>query len=208
MTSDLAAVVLAGGEGRRMGGDKPLRLLKGRPLIDWALDFALQRAPSVAVSVRRTGQAGQGLRAPELPDPLDVEGPMAGLSAALTFAGQVGARRLLLLPCDAPYLPRDLADRLGEALEGAPGSRAALAVSGDRLHPACSLWEASCVGEIGAYLATGRSSLRGFAEQVGCVTAAWPDPAAFANLNTPQDLAQAQAAVTSCGTPAATRRFR
>lgn len=191
MTSDLAVVVLAGGEGRRMGGDKPLRLLKGRPLIDWALDFALQRAPFVAVSVRRTGQAGQGLRAPELPDPLDVEGPMAGLSAALTFAGQVGARRLLLLPCDAPHLPRDLADRLGEALDGAPSARAALAVSGDRLHPACSLWEASCVREVGAYLSTGRSSLRGFAEQVGCATAAWPDPTAFANLNTPQDLARA-----------------
>lgn len=191
-----------------MGGDKPRRLLQGRALIDWAIDLALGWSPLVAVSVRWPGQAGPGLRAPELADPEDIQGPMAGLCAGLGFARLLGARSLLLLPCDAPVLPQDLCDRLGGALDAAAGARAALAVSGERSHPASSLWDVACADEVYPYLASGRSSLMGFAEHVGWVPAVWPDGAAFVNLNTPQDLAQAQAAVTNAGAAAAAMRFR
>jgi molybdopterin-guanine dinucleotide biosynthesis protein A len=91
-----------------------------------------------------------------------------------------------------PLTPSDLADRLAEAL-GSQG--AALAASGGRLHPVCGLWRVEALGALPAYAATGRRSLKGFAAEVGFTAVDWPveplDP--FFNVNTPEDLARAEA---------------
>ncbi len=110
------AVVLAGGEGRRMGGGKPLRAWGGRPLLAQALDLARSYAPDVAVAVRDAGQAGRGAAIPLLFDPPDIGGPLAGLAAALDFGRRQGAAWVQTLACDMPYLPADLSDRLAQAL--------------------------------------------------------------------------------------------
>lgn len=186
------AVVLAGGEGRRMGGGKPLRAWGGRPLLDRALELAAGYAPHVAVAVRDAGQAGQGTAVPLLFDPPDIGGPLAGLASALDFGRRHGALWVQTLACDMPYLPAELSDRLAWALE--PGVGAVLPVSGGRLHPVCGLWRVAARDRLAAYLATGRSSLRGFAQDVGLREVAWdaagPDP--FVNLNTLEDLAAHQ----------------
>jgi len=189
MTRDLLVVVLAGGEGLRMGGGKPLRLFRGRSLISHALDRAHGWSSKVAVSVRSPDQVGP-IATPVLLDDPDIDGPLAGLSAALTFAGQEGACRLLTLPCDMPLLPDDLARRLGGVL--VPGAGAALAFCAGRLHPVCAVWDVAVQAELPAYLATGRSSLRGFAETVGMATVVWDNGSApaFENINTPIDLAR------------------
>ena len=186
------AVVLAGGEGRRMGGGKPLRAWGGRPLLARALDLAAGYSSHVAVAVRDADQAGQGAGVPLLFDPPDIGGPLAGLASALDFGRRHGALWVQTLACDMPYLPADLSDRLARALE--PGVAAVLPVSGDRLHPVCGLWRVSARDRLATYLATGRSSLRGFAQDVGLREVAWdaagPDP--FVNLNTLEDLAAHQ----------------
>lgn len=186
------AVVLAGGEGRRMGGGKPLRAWGGRPLLARALDLARSYAPEVAVAVRDAGQVGQGAAIPLLFDPPDIGGPLAGLASALDFGRRRGALWVQTLACDMPYLPADLSDRLAQALESGVG--AVLPVSEGRVHPVCGLWRVGSRDRLEAYVASGRSSLRGFAEHVGLREVAWevagPDP--FVNLNTPQDLATYQ----------------
>ncbi len=194
MTLDLLVVVLAGGEGRRMGGAKPLRLYRGRSLIVHALDQARSWSPRVAVSVRSPDQVGPVAATLVLDDP-DIDGPLAGLSAALTFARQAGASRLLTLPCDMPLLPDDLARRLDEGL--IPNVGAAVAICAGRLHPVCAVWDVAMQARLPDYLATGRSSLRGFAEFVGMATVVWDNGSApaFENINTPIDLARVSGSV-------------
>jgi len=187
MMHDLAVVVLAGGEGKRMGGGKPLRSLGGRSLLEIALDRARSWSPLVAVAVRSPGQVGP-VDAPVILDHQGVAGPLAGLAAALTFASRASVSRLLTLPCDTPNLPDDLASRLDAAL--VPGVRAAVPSCNGRLHPICAVWDVQVKADLPAYIAAGRSSVRGFAGAVGLKTVDWDASSApaFHNINTLEDL--------------------
>ncbi len=129
---------------------------------------------------------------PFVPDAPGIAGPIAGLAAALRHAREVGHELLLTIPCDSPFLPVDLAERLRNAI--VPEAGAALAESGGVLHPACALWRNQTFDALAPYLAGSRLSLRGFAEDVGFATATWPvqpiDP--FFNVNSREDLAAAE----------------
>lgn len=191
MKTPVAIVVLAGGEGRRMGGGKSLRPFGGATLVGQAVSRARLWSPLVAVAVRAEGQVPRTLSALTLVDDPDIPGPAAGLASALAYAARVSAPRLLTLPCDAPCLPSDLPDRLQASLGEA---RVAVASSLGRLHPTCALWRTECAARLPAYLATG-TSLRGFAAGCGMTEVAWPpgpDGDPFANANTPEDLAALQ----------------
>ena len=185
-----AVVILAGGEGTRIGGAKPLRQLGGQRLIDRAAAMARRWSDVVAVSVRHTKQA-EGCGLPFLFDEDGVGGPLAGLIAGLRFAVEVGCDALLTIPADMPFLPTDLADRLSAGLTG---RQAAIAASSGHMHPVCGLWPTSALEKVPAYLGTGSRSLRGFAEAVGYVVVEWPsDPAdPFFNINAVEDLVAAE----------------
>lgn len=180
----LAVVILAGGEGRRIGGGKPLQRLGGRALIDHAIARALSWSDEVAIAVRAADQIGD-LGIPLLVDPPGLDGPLGGLAAALSF----GRETVLSIPCDAPFLPDNLPERLVAALTD---HAAALAASGGHVHPVCGLWRVNARARLPAYAASGRRSLIGFAEAVGFTTVEWPDEAFF-NVNSPEDLAAAEA---------------
>lgn len=165
-------VILAGGEGRRIGGGKPQRMLAGETLLARALGIARRWSDEVMVADGSTDVPG-------------LEGPLGGVAAALGLGGDV-----LTIPCDMPFLPADLPERLGRTR--AP---AAVAESGGRLHPVCALWRAPAGDRLAAYAASGRRSLHGFAEAVGHAAVAWGtdpfDP--FFNVNDADDLARAEA---------------
>lgn len=179
----LAVVILAGGEGRRIGGDKPLRRLGGRTMLERAVERARGWSDEVAIAVRKAGQVGD-MGVPVLIDPPGLEGPLGGLASALRLEREA----VLTIPCDAPFLPDDLPERLAAALAG---HSAALAASGGRVHPVCALWRTDALAEVRGYAATGRRSLIGFAERVGYVAVEWPE-GAFFNVNSPEDLAEAE----------------
>lgn len=188
---DIAAVVLAGGEGRRIGGAKPQRRLGGRTLLAHALARAGAFSDRVGLAVRHPAQAGDAGAATVILD-APVEGPLGGLTAALAYAREQGRAAVLTLPADMPFAPPDLAARLGAAL----GPHvAAIAASGGRLHPVCGLWRVAALDSLPAYAASGRRSLRGFAEAAGFTAVDWPvEPAdPFFNINTAEDLAAAEA---------------
>lgn len=191
MTAATVAVVLAGGEGRRMGGSKPLRRLGHTTLVEHAVALARGWCDTVAVAVRHADQVG-AVDAALLLDDRAIPGPAAGLASALEFGERQFARRVLTLPCDMPRLPRDLLSRLEAGLAG--GAAVAVAASGGRLHPVCALWHVRARPRLSPYIAAGRSSLKGFAEACGMAVVDWPagehDP--FANANTPEDLAALQ----------------
>ena len=174
-----------------MGGDKPLRRLNGRSLLDRALDLAEEQGgQDVAVAVRTKNQVGARADCRLLLDPPDVAGPLAGLQSALAFAIARRAPFVLTMPCDAPYLPRDLGVRLRADL--AEGHGVAMARSLGRLHPTCALWRADAAAALPAYRDAGGASLKGFAAAIGLTIVDWDtasDP--FVNLNTPEDLTAA-----------------
>jgi molybdopterin-guanine dinucleotide biosynthesis protein A len=188
MRNDVAVVILAGGEGRRIGGGKPLRTFAGERLIDRAVTLACSWSDRIAVAVRDGSQVGA------VPVNLirdeDVAGPLGGLLSGLKFAAREGREFVLAIPADMPFLPPDLLDRLGQAIGD---HRCALAASGGQLHPVCSLWRADAIDRAAGYTRAGRRSLKGFAELAGFVAVEWPnepvDP--FFNINTSDDLAEA-----------------
>ena len=186
----IAVVILAGGRGTRIGGHKPSRVLGGTRLLDRAIAYASSLANLCAVAVREPGQA-ESVEIPVIQDDAEIEGPLGGVVSALRFARDEGASAALSIPADMPFLPSDLADRLIEAL---PRTGAAIACSRGHQHPVCGLWRTEALEAVREYLATGRRSLKAFAELIGYVPVEWAadpiDP--FFNINSEQDLAEAR----------------
>lgn len=173
-----------------MGGDKPMRLLGGQRLIDRAEALARQWSDILAVSIRSPAQVDSA-RLECILDEQGIEGPLAGMAAALRFASTAGREAVLTIPADMPFLPAELGERLSARI-GRRG--AALTSSGGHVHPICGLWRASALDELGGYLATGHRSLKGFAEAIGFCAVDWPtephDP--FFNINSAEELAIAE----------------
>jgi molybdopterin-guanine dinucleotide biosynthesis protein A len=189
MSGSPAVVILAGGEGARIGGNKPLRMLGEKRLIDLAFEQARCWSAVVAVAVRHEGQI-KPVGIPVIRDEPGVEGPLGGLIAGLRFARGVGAELLLTVPADMPFLPSDLRSRLHSAIVD---RGCALASSGGHVHPVCGLWRSSSLDQAYRYCADGRRSLKGFAATIGCVEVEWPSqPDPFFNINRAADLAEAE----------------
>lgn len=181
----VAAVVLAGGQGRRMGGlDKGLVEYRGRPLIEWSLAALGPQVDELVVSANRNldTYAAYGYRV--LRDTLpDYPGPLAGVLAALDG---VSADWLLVAPCDTPHLPADLVARL---LAAARQEKAVLAVAEDaaRIHHSCFVVRTDQRDNLAAYLARGERAVRHWQAGLASVMARF-DAACFANVNQPDDL--------------------
>lgn len=190
---DLVVLVLAGGEGKRMGGAKPERMLAGRRLIDHAINAARRYGEQVAIGLRAADQ----ISAPDdlecVIDQPGIDGPLAGLAAGIAWAKRVRARCLLTIPCDAPFLPHDLARRLQTRLETSSAA-VVLPASHGRWHPSSALWRVGVLDQLPHYLASKRRSLIGLAEHVGHAVEDWgaPECDPFFNVNTPEDLSTAE----------------
>lgn len=184
----LVVAVLAGGDGRRMGGVKALRLFRGAPLVAHALGLARRWSDQVVVAVREPGQVAGAVDAPLAFDRAGIPGPLAGLAGALDYARGRGAGRLLTLPVDMPRLPLDLPERLAAAM--GPEHGAALPAVEGGLQPVCGLWRVSALDALPAYVAAGESSLRGFAVACGLAAVEFgaDAAAAFAGANSPEEL--------------------
>ncbi|MBM3115928.1 molybdenum cofactor guanylyltransferase MobA [Jeongeupia naejangsanensis] len=183
----IAAVILAGGEGRRMGGqDKGLLPLHDRPLVAWVLAAlaAQTRQPDhVMISANRNLDTYRRYGVPVLPD-ADTErlGPLAGIHAALTATD---ADALLIVPCDVPMLPADLVIRLAGVLAG---QQAAVAFADETIQPSICLVRTACASALAGRLQRHELRLRDWLASLDAVPVAFAADA-FPNLNTPAALA-------------------
>jgi molybdopterin-guanine dinucleotide biosynthesis protein A len=182
-------IILAGGQGRRMGGaDKALLPLAGRALISHAIARLEPQVEQLALSANGNPARFAALGLPVLPDDTPM-GPLSGILSALQWAAARGADAVVSAPVDAPFVPGDLTPRL--LLAGNGGLT--IAQSGGRLHPVCGLWPVSLAPALAAFLASGaKPKMMDFAAQHATATADFPDDGAFANLNTPQDITAAE----------------
>lgn len=202
MPAGILGVVLAGGLSRRMGGgDKPLRVLAGRTLLDRVVErFAPQCGAGLILNANGDPARFGDFSGQIVPDSVpDQAGPLAGILAALDHAAgeHPGIGRVASITGDAPFLPLDLVARLTEAAREAT---IAMAASNGREHFTVALWPVALREDLRRYL-VGRGERRvgGFLREQGAVAVDWPaepvDP--FWNLNTPDDLAQAEAYLAS-----------
>ena len=182
----VAGLILAGGRARRMGGqDKGLIPLAGRAMVEHVLERLRPQVEEVVISANRNGEryACYGHRV--IPDLLgDYSGPLAGMLSAL-----VAVRRpwLAVVPCDSPFLPDDLVERL---LSSALTESAELAVAhdGERLQPVFALLHRSLLAALQAYLEAGGHKVEAwYAQRRMAITDLSDHAEAFSNINTPED---------------------
>ncbi len=186
-------IILAGGQGRRMGGaDKALLPLAGRPLIGHVIARLQPQVAALALSANGDPARFAAFGLPVLADD-DSRGPLSGVLAGLDWARRGGATALVSLAVDTPFVPGDLVPRLCLAAE-ASATGSAIAHSGGRDHPTAALWPVALADALAAFLASGeKPRVLGFAEAQGAARAEFADARGFANLNTPADLAAAEA---------------
>ncbi len=190
----VAALVLAGGSARRLGGvDKPLLHLGGQPMIERILRRI--GLPNIAISANGDPARFAVFGRPVLDDgPFVGQGPLAGLLAGLDWAESLGAAALLTIPGDTPFVPTGLADRLAPA--------PACAASGGHIHHLVALWPISCRHALrGLLAAPGRRDIRHFAERIGMRPIDFPymNCDQYTNINTPEELAAARAMLDEQG---------
>jgi molybdopterin-guanine dinucleotide biosynthesis protein A len=197
--SAIAGAVLAGGRSSRMGGrSKALATLAGRPLIQHVIERVEPQVDTLALLVESATEALDAHGLPQLPDPAPGHrGPLGGLLSALRhFASRY--RWVLLVPCDAPFLPVDLATKL---LAGAAGSAlpGALAVYRGQPQPTFSIWHQSLLPRLES--AVVNEGLGGFMQLIRTVRVAECDwqhdersgnPPPFFNVNDEATLEEAQ----------------
>ena len=183
-------VILAGGQGRRLGGvDKATLDLGGARLVDMAVGRMQPQVEELAIS-SNTGAGLASLGLPILADAAPL-GPLAGLLAAMEWAAPLGADYVASAAVDCPHFPCDLVARLRLALEG--GGVVALARAG-RVHGTFGLWPVSLRGDLAQFLQSGaKPKVMDYAARNPLAYADFPDEAAFDNINTPQDLARLRA---------------
>lgn len=187
--------ILAGGQGRRMGGaDKALIPLAGAALIARMIARFAPQVEDLALSANGDPARFAPLGLPVLPDAPPSRGPLSGILAALDWAAPLGATALVSTPVDLPFLPADLVPRLCLAAETAPRGLV-LARAGGRAQPATALWPVALRSPLRDFLASGETSrVMGFAARHDPAFADF-DADAFANLNAPEDLASAEARI-------------
>jgi len=190
----VTGVVLCGGRARRMDGtDKGLVVLRGRPLIAHVLERFGPQVDEVLVNANRNLDTYRGFGPSVIEDDIaGFPGPLAGVRCGLTRAAHT---LVATVPCDAPALPGDLVVRLTAALRE-QGATAAVASSGGRNQPVFALYRRDCLPALDAFLAAGGRKVDDWHTQLSAVHVDFGSAAdAFANINTPEDLARAERSV-------------
>ncbi|MBB5192086.1 molybdenum cofactor biosynthesis protein MoaC/molybdenum cofactor guanylyltransferase [Silvimonas terrae] len=192
MTID--AVILAGGEGRRMGGqDKGLVVLNGNALVSWVAEaLSRQTRPigQIMVSANRNLADYARFGFPVLHDVYTgFSGPLAGIHAAMLASP---ANTLLVVPCDVPELPPNLLRDLATALDDHPHAQvAAVKTTDGQTHPAICLLRRSVLTSLVDHIEHKQFKLGDWLNTLSPVWVSFDAP--FANLNSPEELAAAAA---------------
>jgi molybdopterin-guanine dinucleotide biosynthesis protein A len=185
--SRITGVVLAGGQGRRMGSvDKGLQPLRGKAMVEWVIERFAPQVDEVLINANQNLERYRALGHRVIPDAISgFAGPLAGLHRGLTEAAH---QLVATVPCDSPFLPRDLVARLRAALER---NRAEIAVAktGDQPHPVFCLCARSVAPGLAAFLAGGGRKIDAWYASLKVVEVAFDDnPDAFSNINTGDEL--------------------
>lgn len=185
-----SGLILAGGKAERFGGEKALRPLRGKPLIERVYERLRPQVQALAVA---EGEAALGWRAElaHLGDgPFPGAGPLAGIRAGLAWLQEEGGEWLVTAPCDVPFLPFDYAARLWAARKG---TRPAVLRLEERDQNLLALWHVSHFEKLDRLLGAGRQAVWGALKDLDAVPIDVPGEEADAFLNVNDTAAWAKA---------------
>ncbi len=189
--TQITGLILAGGRAQRMGGqDKGLLPLAGQPLVAYVIAALAPQVRDIIVNANRNAEAysSQGYRvfADAVPGYF---GPLAGIESGL---GLAATPYLLCVPCDSPFLPAALGQRLYAALTEAD-AEIAVVHDGEWMQPVFALITRGLRSSLSRFLASGGRKIDRWYAQHRLAIADFSDtPEAFINLNTPEELAAAE----------------
>lgn len=189
MTRDqrITGVVLAGGQGRRMGSvDKGLQELRGKPMVQWAIERFAPQVDEVLINANQNLETYGSFGYRVIPDDIGgFAGPLAGLHRGLSAATH---DLIATVPCDSPFLPLDLIERLYAALQ-ANKADLAVARTGDQPHPVfCLCWKSVLPG-LTQFLESGGRKIDAWYSALKVAEVLFNDEAeAFSNINTVEEL--------------------
>ena len=187
---DVTGIVLAGGQGKRMGGiDKGLQLFQGKPMIAHVLERLAKQAGTILISANRHIDRYQAYGYPVLPDSMSgFPGPLAGFLAGLQHCR---TPYLATVPCDTPFLDEQLVKRLKSALESSKADIAVATTEEDgiqRIQSVFTLMKRHLADHLEVYLKDGGHRLDRWFETLNAVKVPFPEKEAFINLNTMDEL--------------------
>jgi len=195
-TARPAGVILAGGRSSRMGvGRKALLELKGRLLLAHVIDRLQPQLDSLLLSCESQTDEFDGFGLTVVPDLLPrYRGPLTGLCSALQYMIEQGQdNKLVLCPCDAPFIPRNLVQTLIDAVQDDSQPVVVISYKGV-LQPTFSLWHTHHYPVIhDAVIEHGQGGLKHMLTALPHRIVEWPetDPSPFFNINTPEELESA-----------------
>jgi molybdopterin-guanine dinucleotide biosynthesis protein A len=186
----ITGLVLAGGRGSRMGHvDKGLQQFRGAPMV---LHVIMRLSPQVgAMMINANQNLGpyEGFGLPVWPDQLTgFEGPLAGVQTGLA---QCDTEYMVTAPCDSPFLPANLVERLGAALlENDAELAVAVTSEGEtkQPHPVFCLMKSTLLPQLSDYLQSGGRKIDTWHRSLKMVEVHFDDESAFRNINTIEEL--------------------
>ena len=186
MIEKITGILLAGGQGRRMGGvDKGLQLLRGKPMAQHVIERFAPQVDELLINANQNIEQYQSLGYSVIPDTIGgFAGPLAGLHRGLSEAVHP---LVVTAPCDSPFLPLDLVAQLKSALD-AQQAELAVAKTGDQPHPVFSLCKKSVLPGLTAFLESGGRKIDLWYSQLKVAEVQFADESAFRNINTLEEL--------------------
>ncbi|MCK0151643.1 molybdenum cofactor guanylyltransferase MobA [Marivita sp. S6314] len=204
-------VILAGGQATRMGGgDKGLLRLGDTTLLSRVVARLSPQVGDMALNANGDPARFSDYGLPVLPDSIDgFPGPLAGVLAGLDWAAEQGAETIVTVAADTPFFPTDLVTHLCKMADGMAhplvlaatprGTEKTKSMSRSGLirHPTFGLWPVALRDDLRAALGDGISKVVIWTEKHGGREAVFPTDAGdpFFNVNTPEDLATAEAMI-------------
>ncbi len=187
--SDITAIILAGGMGRRFQGqDKGLIEYQGQPLVERLIGKLQQQGVAVAINANRNIETYEQYGLPVFSDELDnYQGPLAGFATAMS---RVATDYILTLPCDGPLLADDYVERYVSAANQTPAS-ILVADDGERLQPVHAMIQCDLLNDLTDFLDSGERKIDRWYGRYDFTRVDFSDaPECFRNINNLQDLEQ------------------
>jgi molybdopterin-guanine dinucleotide biosynthesis protein A len=182
---NVTGIVLAGGKGSRMGGvDKGLQPLRGKPMVEWVLARLAPQVAEIIINANQNLPTYEKYGHRVVSDAIGgFAGPLAGLHAGLNAARHP---LVVTVPCDSPFLPTDLVQKLSASLKS---NDLAVAKTGTQPHPVFALMKREVRESLEAFLASGGRKIDAWYAALKVVEVSFDDEAdAFRNINTLDEL--------------------
>ena len=188
----ITGLISAGGRAQRMGGiDKGLIPFHGKPLIESAISRLKPQVSTILINANRSITKYSHYGYPVLMDETpDFSGPLAGFSVGLKHCK---TPYLLTSPCDSPLLPTDLAEKMAYQLEDDDLELVFASSKEDDgktwSQPVFCLMKSNLQDSLNAFLSKGDLKIDRWFKELHSATVVFENAQAFANVNTPEELA-------------------